>query len=130
MKKRLIDILAAGTIAVPSASSSIREAAPRAVTAASGDSNYTSVVASTDVASPVVYDLYDSATGYGISTPHLPARRSKPVPARSTLARASRRATARSLRPERDPILRDQLRSRVGRGAHHDHHARWRRHHR
>lgn len=65
MKKRLIDILAAGTIAVLLGIIVHSQLAPRAVTAASGDSNYTSVVASTDVASPVVYDLYDSATGYG-----------------------------------------------------------------
>lgn len=65
MKKRLIDILAAGAVAVLLGIIVHSQLAPRAVTAASGDSNYTSVVASTDVASPVVYDLYSSTTGYG-----------------------------------------------------------------
>ena len=65
MKNRLVNILAAGLVALLVGAIAYSQLAPRAVTAASGDSNYTSVVASTDVAAPVIYDLYSSSTGYG-----------------------------------------------------------------
>lgn len=61
MKNRITNILAAAALLLV-CGLIVRS---QVVTAETGDSTFTNVVATGEVVSPVVYDLYNSSTGYG-----------------------------------------------------------------
>lgn len=68
MKTRILDILAVCATVALICAIAIPQLAPRSVTAETGDTDFTNVVATGEVVSPVVYDLYSSSTGYGHRT--------------------------------------------------------------
>lgn len=61
MKNRIVNVLAAAALLLV-CSLIVRS---QLVTAATGDSGFTNVVATAHVAAPIVYDLYDASAGTG-----------------------------------------------------------------